>query len=126
MKKNIGNILLVSSLLLTALVYAKSSIYKNWETQQVTVEAQVNVWFRSAEPSGLFCSRGKQLGVIEKGQNVKVRKYIVAKCGIFFTYDYLEVDIVDPKPNQSPWGIVSAVNDDGSPLFKAIEEGDIL
>ena len=117
MRKLITHLFLLATVMLTSIATADQTTYTRWENDQVVVSAAVNIWLRASEPSGLFCSRGKQLGVIKQGQNVKVRKYIIAKCGILFKYDYLEVEVINPGPNQPPWGIVSAVNDDGSPLF---------
>ena len=91
--------------------------YERWGREQIVATAVVDIWVRSSEPAGLFCSRGKKLGVIKTGQKVKVKKYINAKCGLLFKYDYLEIEVLNPTSKQPPWGIVSAVNDDGSPLF---------
>ena len=117
MRKVIGFIYLIIATQFNSVAVADQSTYKRWVKDKVLIDATVNVWLRASEPSGLFCSRGKQLAVIEKGQTVTVRNYINAECGILFRYDYLEIEIVNPKSGQTPWGIVSAVNDDGSPLF---------
>jgi len=103
------------------MLYASSSLsepnYKQWGADQVTVIAAVDVWVRSSEPRGLFCSRGNKVDVLKKGTEVKVNRYIKANCGLFYYYDYFEIEYVNPKDNRLSLGVVSAVNDDGAALF---------
>lgn len=97
--------------------YAQQPDFREWGESSATATAVVDVWIREAAPSGLFCSRGDRVGVVPKGAMVRVLNYIPARCGLFFRYEYLEIEVIDAPAGTPERGIVSAVNGNGSPLF---------
>lgn len=76
-----------------------------------------DVYVRTSPPNGLFCSRGDPLGVIEKGDSVKLLEEVRAVCGLFFSYKFFMIEYTDNKGNTHR-AYVSQVDSDGTELFK--------
>jgi len=93
------------------------AIGENWITE--TVIATGDVFLRDSPPQGLFCSKGKQLGVITKGEKVRVISHTKATCALFFSYDFIEVERLKDNLSKNQRRGFAAVRDkNGNILFK--------
>jgi len=76
-----------------------------------------NVFVRESPPNGLFCSKGKDLGVLKSGDSVKLIREVKAVCGLFFQYKFYLIEYTD-KTGAAHEAYVSSVDSDGTELFR--------
>mgnify|MGYP001026509631 CR=1 FL=1 len=93
--------------------------FSMWATA-ASLKAEGDVYVRQSPPSGLFCSRGKELGMVKKGQVVKKIEDVKAVCGLFFYYNYYKIEFKDTN-GLIHQAYVSQVDHDGSTLFSEVE-----
>ena len=93
------------------------AIGENWINE--TVIATGDVFLRDSPPQGLFCSKGKKLGVITKGEKVRVLSHAKATFALFFSYDFIEVErMKDNLPKNQRVGFAAVRDKDGTTLFR--------
>ncbi|MEM1435873.1 MAG: hypothetical protein AAGG11_17565 [Pseudomonadota bacterium] len=81
------------------------------------LEATGNVYLRTALPRGLFCTKGKAIGIVSPGEVVQVIRAVPAKCGLR-TYEFYEVYYQSPRSEREQRGFVAMVDSSGQPLFQ--------
>jgi hypothetical protein len=86
-----------------------------------TLVATGDVFLRDAPPRGLFCTKGKQLGLIKKGEKVKVLSHKKAQCALVMEYDFIEVERLKKGLKQNEKFGFAAVRDTNKKvLFKLV------
>ena len=81
------------------------------------LKAVGNVFVRELPPSGLFCSKGEDLGVINTGEKVKLIREVSAVCGLFFSYKFFLIEYTDKNGNKID-AYVSSLDSNGRELFE--------
>ena len=93
---------------------------EEWVGKQVRSNNDVILY--ATLPQGLYCSKGKNVAVIQRGEVLRVLDYRKLNCALIYKYDFIEVErMKEGLPDSRKRGFVAVKNEAGEITFELIE-----